>query len=78
MSIRAKHTGRGLELTVSDDGVGLNAKASDSRDTRAHVGVENIKKRLQTAYNGRASFTLRPREGGGTEAVVLIEKEEAI
>jgi two-component system LytT family sensor kinase len=76
LNIRAKRTSTGFELTVSDDGVGLSSKQSDSRDSGTHVGLQNIRKRLQTAYEGRASFTLRPREGGGTEATVLIQKEE--
>jgi two-component system, LytTR family, sensor kinase len=79
LSILARRTVSGIELTVSDDGVGLQTKKQESHEPGTHVGLQNVRQRLQTAYEGRATFLLKPREGGGTEATVLINqgKEES-
>jgi two-component system, LytTR family, sensor kinase len=79
LSILARRTVSGIELTVSDDGVGLQTKKQESHEPGTHVGLRNVRQRLQTAYEGRATFLLKPREGGGTEATVLInqDKEES-
>lgn|GEM_PF-6408433 len=75
LSIHAKRTDSGFELIVADDGVGLAASSNQEATNRnPHVGLKNVAKRLQTAYAGQASLTLRPREGGGTEVSVLIDK----
>jgi two-component system, LytTR family, sensor kinase len=72
LSIGAKRTPLGFTLTVADDGVGLSAAQHDLSDNGTHVGLRNVEKRLRTAYEDRASFSLRPRDGGGTKATVVI------
>lgn len=79
LSIRAKRTNTGFELTVSDDGAGLHPKRDqDTTDRHTRLGLRNVEKRLQTAYDGRAALILKPREGGGTEATVIINKSEVV
>jgi two-component system LytT family sensor kinase len=75
LSVMARRTLTGFEIVVSDDGVGLQSGRQESREPGAHVGLRNVRNRLQTAYEGRATFTLSPRAGGGTDATVVINKE---
>jgi two-component system LytT family sensor kinase len=75
LSVMARRTVTGFELVVSDDGVGLQSGRQESREPGAHVGLRNVRNRLQTAYEGRATFTLSPRAGGGTDATVVINRE---
>jgi two-component system LytT family sensor kinase len=66
IEIEATVAGGRLELAVRDDGAGI------APDEREGVGITNTRERLQTMYGAGASFTIRPRPGGGTEAVVTI------
>ncbi len=77
LTICSRKTGESIFLSVTDDGVGLQHRVAPSeRSTR--VGVENVINRLKTAYGGRASFTLRRREQGGTEALIVIRKGQSV
>jgi two-component system LytT family sensor kinase len=76
LSIGAKRTALGFTLTVADDGVGLSgAQRDDSRGNGTHVGLQNVQKRLRTAYADRASFSLGPRDGGGAKATIVIHAD---
>ncbi len=76
LNIEAKRTSAGFTLTVMDDGVGLDAARDASPDQSFHVGLQNIKKRLHTAYGNCAQFTLGPRDGGGAKASVIFTTGE--
>lgn len=57
-----------LELTVRDDGVGI-----DSSPTRREgVGLSNTRERLRAFYGDDATLTLHSLPGGGTAAVLTI------
>jgi two-component system LytT family sensor kinase len=71
VNIVARRIPRGIELVVADDGVGLDVVQDEVRRGTS-VGLENVRNRLQSAYDGRAMFSLHPREGGGTEATIVI------
>lgn len=68
LRIIARRAPPGFELIISDDGAGLR----ETNEPGEHVGLRNVKKRLQTAYGESATLMLRPREGGGAEAIVAI------
>ena len=72
LTIRSELVADGISISVSDDGVGLRARCKEPNDRSTGVGVENVSNRLRTAYGGSASFTLRPRKEGGTEALIVI------
>jgi two-component system, LytTR family, sensor kinase len=74
LTISANRTPSGFRIVVSDNGIGLGAKPDGTQYQGANVGLQNVKKRLQTAYQGHATFALTTREGGGTEATVTIQK----
>jgi len=78
LSVTARRTVSGFELIVSDDGIGVQTQSQESREPGTHVGLRNVRTRLQTAYEGRALFTLSPRAGGGTNATVVINREKKV
>ncbi len=70
VTIAARVEGTRLRVRVSDDGVGLPAGFDLSRD--AGTGLSNTTSRLRQLYGALASFGVRPAEGGGTVAEVLL------
>jgi two-component system, LytTR family, sensor kinase len=70
VTIAARVEGTRLRVRVSDDGVGLPAGFDLSRD--AGTGLSNTTLRLRQLYGALASFGVRPAEGGGTVAEVLL------
>lgn len=60
--------GSGWWLRVDDDGIGLAPGASD------HVGLANLRLRLQQHFGDRAHFSLSPRPEGGTRAEIRFEE----
>ena len=58
-------------VTVSDDGVGFDPD-KDLSDGREHVGIRNVRERVQKMCGGSLSIT--SREGEGTTAVIRIPK----
>ncbi len=75
LTIRSEIVDRWVSIAVSDDGVGLQSRRAHSDRPSTRVGSQNVTNRLHTAYGDRASFTLRSRSEGGTEALVLIPRD---
>ena len=65
VEIRGRRDGSRLVITVSDNGPG-------PRQGDEGVGLSNTRARLQQMYGSRASFTLRPGDGGGAVAEIAI------
>jgi hypothetical protein len=79
LMIAARRNPDGFELIVADDGVGLGSTRTAESKGGTHVGVQNVRRRLETAYDGCATFELRSREGGGAEArIVFRDREEEV
>jgi signal transduction histidine kinase len=68
--VQATQEDGSLKLTVADTGLGLNASASDASDT--HVGLANVRERLQALYGERASFMLTPNTPSGVIAQLTV------
>ncbi len=66
VKVRARITGDMLEIVVSDDGVGLPAKASG----REGLGLSNTRARLEELFGDDASIAVRD-EGGVIVDVIL-------
>jgi two-component system LytT family sensor kinase len=77
LTIRTVAIEDSISISIADDGVGLR-RGAEPNQRSTHVGVSNVSKRLQTAYGGRASFTLRQQETGGTEALIVIPKGQEV
>ena len=81
--VRGKLSGRGYvaistqefedryEITVSDDGPGFDPE-QEIRDGRSHVGLANVRERLQRVVGG--SLRIESAPGAGTKAVIVIPK----
>ena len=70
--IAARRQGGILELTVTDDGVGLDAGFV----MPTGHGLENTRERLRALYGERAALELAGRGGGGTVATVRLPYRE--
>ena len=57
-----------LEISVVDDGIGMDDVAEA---TRGH-GIENTRERLRSLYGDRASLTLARRSPRGTAATLRV------
>lgn len=70
VAVRASQEGAVVRIVVADSGVGLSEKASG-----AGIGLENIRKRLDLAYNSRGRLMLEENSPQGMRVVVEIPYE---
>jgi two-component system, LytTR family, sensor kinase len=59
-----------LEIRVADDGVGL--PPAWMLQESAGLGLSVTKERISSLHPNGASFSVHPREGGGTEAIIVL------
>lgn len=71
ITVTAQRVGRCVELTVRDDGVGL-----DSAQAGAGLGLANIHQRLQLLYGHDAALDVAPGETGGVVATLRLPMRE--
>ena len=60
------------EVAVIDDGVGFDSEEPLANDERTHIGIANVRKRLEQMCNGSLEITSSP--GEGTMALITIPK----
>ena len=73
VTIATKEAEDHFEIIVSDDGVGFDVTVPKN-DGRAHVGMENVRNRLETMCNATVETESTP--GKGTVVKILIPKED--
>ncbi len=71
VSIRTEAAQHGSVITVEDDGPGF----SPAEDSQVHVGLENVRRRLDMMCGGTLRIT--PREGGGTVVTMFLPDNKA-
>ena len=71
VTIHTSETEKEYIIRVTDDGVGFT-EGEYADDGGTHVGIENIKKRLDMMINARLEIESKP--GEGTRACILIPK----
>ena len=78
IEVVARSTARGIEIGVSDSGLGLPA-ADEAEDTgtgsstpRKSYGLQHVRDRLHAIYGPTALLTLERRDPAGVRAVVFI------
>ncbi|MEM1202979.1 MAG: histidine kinase [Acidobacteriota bacterium] len=72
VAIRARRKGNRLDLSVSDDGPGLDGVAP----RREGVGLANTRARLEQLYGTQHRFELRRADAGGLQVYMEIPFEE--
>ena len=72
LTIRVRRAAEILEVTVIDDGVGIDAEVSAPE---GH-GIENTRERLRALYGARASLEIGRRTEGGTIATLRVPYRE--
>jgi two-component system LytT family sensor kinase len=70
--VQAQRAGDTLELSVTDDGAGLDERTPPS----AGRGIENTRERLRGLYGDRASLTVRAAPPRGTVATLRVPYRE--
>ncbi len=68
ISIVTRQTDTGGEIIVEDDGPGF----APANDNEPHIGLNNIRQRLELMCGG--TLTITPREGGGTSVKATIPR----
>lgn len=71
VTIAARETETAYEVIVSDDGVGFDTEA-DKNDGRSHIGMDNVRRRLDEMCGGKVEIT--SQIGQGTVSRVIIPK----
>ena len=61
-----------FEVTITDNGVGYTP-GQEMADGRMHIGVDNVKKRLEAMCRGKVE--IQSEEGKGTRVTVTVPKE---
>ncbi len=74
VKISTEETDSCFRVVVSDDGVGFSA-ARQSEDGRSHIGIDNVRRRLESVLGGGLSIESEP--GAGTTAIITIPKKES-
>lgn len=70
--VTADRVGEMLEITVIDDGVGMDLAA----EIPAGHGIDNTRERLRALYGDKASLEIVPRAEGGTIATLKVPYRE--
>ena len=73
VTISAYETKESYVVEVTDDGVGFDM--NKGYDETKHVGIKNIRGRIEAMCNG--TLTIESKIGGGTKATIKIPKEAA-
>ncbi len=70
--LASRMTPLGVEIVVSDDGVGFDTKKAPPENGRSHLGVQLVRQRLRDACG--AKLELSSRVGEGTVARIVLQK----
>ena len=61
------------EITVSDNGPGFDPKAQEQEQGHSHVGLQNVRQRLEQMCGG--ALTIESAPGAGTRVTIALPKE---
>lgn len=71
VTVASRDDGKAYIITIADDGVGFDSSVKLS-DERQHIGIENVRKRLQSMVSG--SMRVETAPGKGTAVTITIPK----
>jgi two-component system, LytTR family, sensor kinase len=72
LNIRVREHVGCLELSVEDNGVGVDIRKKAANQLSTGVGLRNVQERLQTVYRGHAQFSFESEPDVGSRARILI------
>ena len=72
--ISTRETDAFYEIEIRDTGVGFDASIPRQDDGHKHIGISNVRQRLETLCNG--TLTIESTPGVGTTALIKIPKTE--
>lgn len=71
ITIETKECDDCFQIMISDDGVGFD-KTKELDDGRLHVGIPNVRQRIESMCSGTLTISSKP--GQGTRVTVLLPK----
>lgn len=74
IKITARKKVDGAEITISDNGIGIDAFDLDRIKTRG-VGLRNVEERLQAAYSRKYRFDIKSNPADGTKVTLFFPEE---
>ena len=75
ITLATRRQGEQIVITVSDDGAGFDEREADGKEERSHIGLANIKKRLELMVG--AHLTVQSEKGVGTVVTVILNPNTA-
>jgi two-component system, LytTR family, sensor kinase len=72
LNIRVREQMGRLELSVEDNGIGVDTGRRAPNQTSTGVGLRNVQERLQTIYRGQARFSFESEPQVGSRARIVI------
>jgi sensor histidine kinase YesM len=72
--VRCRRQANGLEITVSDDGVGM--QFSVPQGTISSIGLNNVRERIRLYYGEEAGFSIASGPNQGTTITLLLPVEK--
>lgn len=73
VTIRTRRKDGTVHITVTDNGAGFTPDILINEEDRAHIGIENVRSRLETLCGG--TLTIQSRSGEGTTAEIILPEE---
>ena len=79
VAIIARKFGENTVIMVADNGVGFDTQKKESKGEGMfkHIGLDNIRQRLEHTWGDSVSFSISSKIGCGTECVIRIRDKEA-
>ncbi|MGN1373218.1 MAG: sensor histidine kinase [Candidatus Coproplasma sp.] len=77
VTLSTRREGDKIIITVSDDGVGFDGQAEEKDDGKSHIGIRNIRTRLEMMMP-QATLSLKSERDKGTVVTVEINAERAL
>lgn len=74
LTLITRETENQIEIVIEDDGVGFSPQIKKN-DGRPHIGIQNVKERLQAMCGGR--LTIKSKIGVGTTVTITLPKEKS-
>ncbi len=72
VTLSTDETADSYVVAIADDGVGINASSVSPQDGRSHIGIENVRSRLEAISGG--TMEIKSKDGAGTTVVLTIPK----